>query len=511
MVTDIGQLQPGEADRLKANLMTAVALKDRGDVAGCIAALRVIIAGRPDYVAAHMALGEAFLRQQNWIEAAQHLGLVCLLDPDDYKAVVTLKSVCAKLGLTQSGLDLNEKSERARQRSYVGAHPFRHHFDNGVLLLESFAYQSAVPELRLALEVTPGDVPSEIALAVCHQELGESDKALALLKGAAERGAQDSWRAIIELARLSHRLTQGERDKYIAALANRATSVGDQNFDLRLAQATYQHNSEQFEAAWQFIAQVSAEAKPTRKMENFELAKHEKSLLAACQNLKVSPTPNRAALAFTPLFILGTSRSGKTTIERYLGQASGVKKGYENHLLAQSVVRANHIDSRPSSSALNELSGGLFEAFCVLYADKLREHAGADKFFTTTNPNHITDVAEILNALPQAKFVLVKRDVADTVIRMLLQSYETGNVYTLDPDWARGHVERYHQMIDIWAEKFPDQTLVVSYDNLVETPKKLLGQVLEFTGIGAENIGQIDISPFDDRGVADGYATWLDS
>lgn len=504
-----GQYQSAEIETLKSALMNAVALKSAGNLEGCIAALQAIVAAHPTYVAAHLALGEAYLPSQNWIEAAKHIGLVCLLDPDDYKAAVTLKSICTKLSLTQTGLDLNALSERARLRNHIARPPFRHFFDNGVLLLESFDYQSAEIELAKALEIDPKDGPTKIALAVCYQELGQRDDALKILQSAAADGSASSWRAVIELARLSHLLSADDRDTYIAVLARQIEQTGDPKFDLSLAQATYHHNAQRPEQAWQIIEQVCAAMKPNRKMENFQIGKQEKALLAHLQNVAPPTLPDRPALGFTPLFILGTSRSGKTMIEHFLGQVASVKKGYENHLLGDAVVRANHLDGRVSSSNLSQLPAGLFDAFCTLFIDRLSEKAGDADFFTTTNPGYIGELEAILECLPQAKIILVKRDPADTVIRMLLHSYEAGNAHTYDPVWAHDHVLRYHQFIDFWQDRFPDSVFTVHYEDVVATPEKTLRNLLDFTGIGVEKISEIDLEIFDDRGVAGPYAEWL--
>lgn len=505
-----GQYQTAEIEALKTAVIDAVALKTTGNIEGCIAALQAIVAAHPRYVAAHLALGEAYLPAQNWIEAAKHIGLVCLLDPDDYKAVVTLKSICSKLALSEAGRDLNILSERARARNHISVPPFRHFFDNGVLLLESFDYQSAEIELVKALEIDPADGPAKIALAVCYQELGQSADTLEILQSAVANGSENSWRAVIELARLSHHLSADERDNYIAVLARQIELAGDPKFDLSLAQATYHHSAQRPEQAWQIIARVGQEMKPHRKMENFQVSKQEKAILAHLQNLESPVLPDRSALSFTPVFILGTSRSGKTMIERFLGQVSGVKKGYENHLLGDAVVRANHLDGRISSSNLSQLPIGLFAAFCTLFIDKMSEKAGDTAFFTTTNPGYIGDLGSILECVPQARIILVKRDPADTVIRMLLHSYEAGNAYAYDPVWAHDHVVRYHQLIDFWQERFPDNVRIVHYEEIVATPERTLGELLAFTGIGAEKIGEIDLEIFDDRGVAGPYAAWLE-
>jgi len=74
---------------------------------------------------------------------------------------------------------------------------------------------------------------------------------------------------------------------------------------------------------------------------------------------------------------------------------------------------------------------------------------------------------------------------------------------------VKEYIEWYFAMIDIWCKKFPDNTLIVQYEDLVADPISTLVNVLDFTGIGSDKIAEISSLPYDDRGAFANYSNWL--
>ena len=72
------------------------------------------------------------------------------------------------------------------------------------------------------------------------------------------------------------------------------------------------------------------------------------------------------------IFIFGPSRSGKTTLERLIATCDGVKRGYENPILENSVRGAFRTAGLPTRERIIELPPQLDDLFRTFYWEDRR-------------------------------------------------------------------------------------------------------------------------------------------
>ena len=208
-----------------------------------------------------------------------------------------------------------------------------------------------------------------------------------------------------------------------------------------------------------------------------------------------------------PLFILGPSRSGKTTLERLIGAAwAGIKTGHEAPIVEKALRRTFQAAAIPASGNLDELPTELLPVFRDNYREEALRRAASMPVLTGTPPTRMVDAGILSAALPNVRFLLVKRDVEDVTWRIYMTKYATANPYAYDLKEIRDYVGWYNAMIDLMAEKLPHTTRVVSYEDMVAQP----GAVLRMAG------GLCDLPPVadapppgDDRGCAAPYMKFL--
>jgi Sulfotransferase family len=82
-----------------------------------------------------------------------------------------------------------------------------------------------------------------------------------------------------------------------------------------------------------------------------------------------------------------------------------------------------------------------------------------------------------------ARFVFLKRDVEDNMLRIYMRKYRSGNPYAYNLKATRDHILWYHQMMDLMAEKFPDIVRVIGYDEMVADPAAALRTAAELCGL----------------------------
>jgi hypothetical protein len=101
------------------------------------------------------------------------------------------------------------------------------------------------------------------------------------------------------------------------------------------------------------------------------------------------------------------------------------------------------------------------------------------------------------------RFVGVKRNLDDTVLRIYQQKYQTGNIYSYDLAAAREHVVWYHEMIDALAQKLPSIVRVIQYEDMIADPAGARRVAAELCGVAVPDAPPPALG--DDRGCAAPY------
>ena len=181
------------------------------------------------------------------------------------------------------------------------------------------------------------------------------------------------------------------------------------------------------------------------------------------------------------LFVLGPSRSGKTSLERLVSSLDGVKVGCEIPIVERAVRRSSQAAAIPTSSHLEDLPAPLLSPFRQIYLEDLARRAGSARVFTYTG--HIHNAGLIAGIIPNARFLLIKRSSEDVVWRIDLTKYLYGNPYAYDLKAIRDYLDWYNAMTDLIAEKLPDTAQVVSYEALADDPAAALRRAAELCGL----------------------------
>jgi hypothetical protein len=185
----------------------------------------------------------------------------------------------------------------------------------------------------------------------------------------------------------------------------------------------------------------------------------------------------------------------------------GVKRGYENPSVENAVRRAFQT-SGLLTSGMFEVLPPAFDAVCSeIYLEELGRRAASAKVFTNTHPGRIHDVARVAAAFPGVRFVFVKRDVDDNMFRIYMRKYQSGNAYAYDLTTIRDHILWYHRMIDLFAEKLPEISRVVRYEDMVTDPTAALRVAADLCGLPMTGSPLPEIG--DDRGCAEPYKAFM--
>jgi tetratricopeptide (TPR) repeat protein len=483
-------------------LEQAEALRMQGQIDRARELCEALVRRYPDYFGALYTLGLIYVDKEHYPQALGFLVRAAMLNPHSWRALTALSAVYLKLGA-------NEMAARTLEQA-VAINPD----DPSILLTlgeiyrEEREYELARDAYRKSYELDPSLEAAAIGLGNCCAHLGLYAEASEIFEGLLKRGMR-SVSTLSELIDLPTSFVTLNLQKQFARIAG-GGKADHGNFKslASFVQAIILHNAGRHAEAWEHLVAANREQHTFVMQDAAELAEMQRANLAQLKekHIKVAGSGGKRDRPIS-LFILGPSRSGKTTMEALAGALDGVKRGYENPSVENSIRR--------TFQGAGLLTAGMFEmlpprldSMCRdSYVKELAQRAGSAKVFTNTHPGRIHDASRVAAAFPDVRFIFVKRNLQDNMLRIYMRKYAFGNPYGYDLAAIRDHITWYHEMIDVLAEKLPGIARVVHYEDIVADPRAALEIAADLCGLPMEHGPPPNIG--DDRGCAEPYRDFM--
>jgi len=436
----------------------------------------------PDYVAAMHTLGLVYLDKGNFERALDCLVRASMLDPKNWMTLTALSLAYLRLGASELAAQTLERALAIRPRD---ASIFS---SLGEIHREEREYEVAQHAYRQALTLDPNLESAAIGLALCLSALGQSSEAANVLKEAYGLGHR-SLNLLHVMTTLPPNTVSIDVLGALDRLAvNRSAADAEFKNTFSFARAAALHMAGRHTEAWQTLVAANRPLAAAHQAElKANITRREKALAWLRSASFKAIEPSGSGEEPISLFILGPSRSGKTSLERLVSSWHGTKAGCEVPIVERAVRRTFQAAAIPSSSHLEELPPQLLPSFREMYLDDLAQRAGSARVFTSTLPGRIHDTGLIAMAIPNVRFLLVKRSLDDVVFRIYMTKYLSGNSYAYDLKAIRDYLNWYNTMIDLTAEKLSHIAQVVSYETMVEKPAATLRGVAGFCGLSVND------------------------
>lgn len=459
-------------------LKKADELRQQGNLDRAETICNALIRRHPDYVAALHTLGLVYLDKHNYGRALDCLVRASMLDPNNWMTLTALSLTYLRLGANAMAAQILDRALAIRP---LDASIFA---SLGEVHRDEREYEVAQQAYRQALTLDPNLESAVVGLALCLSAIGEVSEAATVLETAFKRGHRS--------LNLLHIMT-----------ALPASTIGVDVLDALDWVATRQSEPDaEFKNTFAFVRAAAldmagrhAEARQHLIVANRQLAVEHRAALKAditrrekvlgwirSASTKVIE-PSGVGKGPISLFILGPSRSGKTSLERLLASLEGVKAGYEVPIVENALRRTFQAAAIPASSYLEELPPSLLPAFRDNYLEDLTRRAGTAQVFTSTLPSRIYDAAILAKTVPNVRFLLVKRGLDDVVWRIYMTKYLHGNPHAYDLKTIRDYLKWYNTMIDLTVEKLPQIAGVVTYEGMIDDPNAALRLAGDLCGL----------------------------
>jgi tetratricopeptide (TPR) repeat protein len=483
-----------------AKLIEAETARRNGDLDRAQTLAESLLRQHPNYVGALQTLGVVYLTKQSYWAALSCFNKVAIQCPRDWINLTNLAAVYVALGGNELATVTLEQARRLKPDDA------EIHATMGDVYRDTREYELAAQAYRKALDLRPDHLLACLHAGDSYSHLGRYAEAAAAYEHL-HRLKPESAGCLYGLAQLPADCVKVD---ILSALDNvkKPSHQSKDEFDAIVAYAkgAALHRRGEYHDAWNCLAAANRgewpkhEAGYRKEVIRQDASRAAASKLAAMQK---SNRPPRHDDHPQSLFIIGPSRSGKTTLERLVSELEGVRRGYESHVVDRAVQRASQSSGLLTIGRLAELPKPLDVEFRKYYLEEIRDIAGPAKVFTNTNPGIIYHVGRVAEALPSSRFVFVKRDVHDVALRMFGKKYKTGNHYAYDLKAIFEYLSWYYQMVDIWLEKLAPVTRLVRYEDMIADPRSALGAIADLCELPMPEGPLPELG--DDRGCAAPY------
>jgi hypothetical protein len=189
-----------------------------------------------------------------------------------------------------------------------------------------------------------------------------------------------------------------------------------------------------------------------------------------------------------PIFVVGMHRSGTTLAERIISGHSRVTAGGETYDITAALRRASSVHSRGETDPriVQARAGFDYRRMGQEYLDGMRWRTNGAPVITDKLPSNFLNVGFIARALPQARFIRMRRDPIDVGLSNLRTLFGTGTGYSYDQLDFVDYFQRYEKLMQHWHAIFPGRILDVEYSDLVAEPEAMARRMAEFCGLPFE-------------------------
>ena len=479
-------------------LEQAEELRGLGQIDRARAICESLVSRYPDYFGALYTLGLIYVDKEQYPQALGCLVRAAMLNPRSWRALTALSAVYLELGASEMAARTLEQATLIKPE------------DPSILLTlgqiyrEEREYELARDAFRKAFELDPGLQAAGAGLGACCAHLGQHAEAAEILESLIKRG----MRSPVVFAELNDLPSSLVTIDVLTELkqVDREQKEDKADFENTLAfvRAAALDKAGRHAEAWEQLVTANRALYLAKQREAAELAKTQQANLAQLREKQIKVASGGGTATRTiSLFILGPSRSGKTTMETLLAALDDVKRGYENPSVANAIRRTFQSAGLLTAGMFEILPPRLDSECRDLYLEELARRAGAAKVFTNTHPVRIHDVARVAAAFPDVRFIFVKRNLEDNMLRIYMRKYEFGNPYAYDLKSTREHIVWFHEMIDVLAKKLPDMARVIHYENMVADPADALRVAADLCGLPMTDAPLPMVG--DDRGCAEPY------
>ena len=193
-----------------------------------------------------------------------------------------------------------------------------------------------------------------------------------------------------------------------------------------------------------------------------------------------------APSGIVPVFIVGMPRSGSTLIERIIAShpEAGSEGEMKSFLECLAGVQLPEEGGPSFPQIVPQMSDEQLALLSRLHAFHVRDQAGGARVFINKLLGHIFFVGLIHIVLPEAKFIVAKRDPVDTCLSAFTTLFGENLPHTYDLAELGRYYCKYEELMRHWQKVLPQGTIrEVQYEDVVADLSGQARNLIQFVGL----------------------------
>lgn len=189
-----------------------------------------------------------------------------------------------------------------------------------------------------------------------------------------------------------------------------------------------------------------------------------------------------------PVFVTGMPRSGTTLLEQIILSHPEMEGVGEDALIGHMIRNYSYIKKDGEKYPLRSLHAGNEylspELIGKNYVDYLsKKYPDAKRIINKSISNYVW-VGYLSMALPQARFIHIKRNAMDSCISTFSKNFvDNAQAYSYDLEKLGCQYKCYVEMMDQWNKQIGDRILNVAYEDIVEDLEGQARRIIDFLGL----------------------------
>lgn len=465
-----------------ASADAAVARGDRNGAAGMYMSLA---RSRPDWPQPHLGLAFLYLDSGRHNEGRDLILRALRLPIDSPRSAILLAE--GLVAISESAL-LIDVAKQIPDVAWDSAKSLAE-FAQQLMLVGANDVADRLADLALARD--PAHPPSRYLKATLDIFFGRLDAAAENADACLERIPDDPGAHWLK-SRLRLSGAEDRAPRLEALLA--AAKDDDTRAWLGYALHGERHDLKQYEASWRALSAACAAKRATLR---YDVATN-RALFDALHRIDAAEIRGARGWSdpvLTPIFVIGMHRSGTTLAERVISGHPDVAAGGETYDFTAALRRASGLHFRGECHEHAVVHRGDYDDARIgqEYTAGVAWRAAGKPFITDKLPSNFVNVGLIAKALPNARFIHLRRDPMDVAFSNLRTMFSEACPYSYDIDEFAEYHGRYLRLMDHWRSVLPPGRLLdVDYQSIVDTPEATAEHVASFLGL-AYHPAMVDI------------------
>ncbi len=340
--------------------------------------------------------------------------------------------------------------------------------------------------LEAANERYPGHANVLVRIADLKQTLGDFEESETRFREAIAANPRrgETYRVFL----LSQKLAPGDPliEEMKAHFADTTINGKSRsNFGFALAKTMEDHK--RHDEVFRYLDPANALMREAFPYDVGERVTHTDKLIASYRTVDWANVRLSGKSAFAPIFVTGMPRSGTTLVEQIISSHSTVSGAGEVGVAPGSAQQILGHEGGPYRD-MSAIPQRVLDDFGSAYRTHIRGLLPDAERVTDKSIQSFAYIGFLKLAMPQARFVVVRRDPRDNLLSIYKNVFPEGtHGYAYNVEDLAEYYRQFVRTVDYWREVAPDWFYEVQYEDLVANPAEEVPKLIAACGLDWED------------------------